>query len=90
MTGLEFSLNGGISQTNVLVDNGVNGPTALIADFEQAGELRTRGTIPSTESHSARYIPPEVVNEPAAELATVQGQREKADIYSLGLTVYEV
>jgi serine/threonine protein kinase len=90
MMGLEFSLNGGVSQTNVLIDNGVNGPTALIADFEQAGELRTRGTIPSTESHSDRYIPPEVIIEPGPDHDTRQAQREKADIYSLGLTVYEV
>jgi hypothetical protein len=80
-----------LHQTNILVSDVKDRPTAWIADFDFSGELRTHGTIPTGETQAARHVPPEVkLISSVSTHEEKQMMREKADIYALGLTIYEV
>lgn len=76
-------------QTNILVGDR-DGPVAWVADFDMAGEMREDGTLPTHGSENLRYLSPEMATCDELDFTEREALIEKADIYSLGLTVYEV
>jgi len=82
--------HGDLKPTNVLVKMGSDRPFAQLCDFDFAGESRSGGTIP-TMSSQANYVAPEIATGvfPVDKEAN-RSMRVKGDIYSLGLTMYQM
>jgi len=83
--------HGDLKPTNVLVQEINNRYVAQIADFDYAGDRTSGGTLPTRES-TACYVAPELLARPLPQ-DDKEVRREmfvKGDIYSLGLTVYEI
>jgi serine/threonine protein kinase len=83
-----------VLQHNVLIDNNGN---ALVADFGRSKIIDRRG-FTTTFSGSARYMAPELLVPPFAELSQAEGGggdyipilTKKTDVYGFGMVALEV
>ena len=73
-------------------------PTVLITDFELCGDLRDGGTGPTNERSASLYSSPEKLligagfplSTPCLRGLSRELIKERGDVYSLGLTAYQV